>query len=284
MNIFITYSNEKYARARDFAIKKALDCGRFDKAIGYSPDSIDNNFKQKNSRILSIKRGGGLWLWKPYVIRKALIEECNDGDVLFYSDSGAFFFRSVLPLVKSFNSYIQTYLLPYIEEEFTKKETIEALDANEESITKTPQRMATMMMIRKCDESLAFIEEWLEQCQHYELISPVTNFGNQISNFVSHREDQSIFSILAKKHGIASMPDPSLCNLFGMRKYKGVEFIPTGKAEYHCIVMHKRTCVTPLTLLKHYKNLFINYVYDIIGYEKDIPEYAWRKREEMKNK
>lgn len=284
MNIFITYSNEKYAKARDFAVKKALEYGHFDKAIGYTPDSIDNNFKQKNSRILSIKRGAGLWIWKPYVIRKALIEECNEGDVLFYSDSGTFFFRSVLPLVNSFSENIQTYLLPYIEEEFTKKETIEALDANEESITKTPQRMATMVMIRKCDESLAFIEEWLEQCQHYELISPVTNFGNQISNFVSHREDQSIFSILAKKHGIASMPDPSLCNLFGMRKYKGVGFISTGKAGYHCIVMHKHACVTIFTLLKHFKNLFVNYIYNIIGYEKNIPKYTWRKREESKNR
>ncbi len=53
------------------------------------------------------------------------------------------------------------------------------------------------------------MKEWLSLCCDFELLSPAglgkfdvptTDFGEA---FVAHREDQSIFSLLCKKHGIS---------------------------------------------------------------------------------
>jgi hypothetical protein len=35
-------------------------------------EEIDNDFKTKYNNILSLNRGGGYWLWKPYIINETL--------------------------------------------------------------------------------------------------------------------------------------------------------------------------------------------------------------------
>ena len=61
-----------------------------DKVFEYNSSDIDEEYKNSNKKIFSYKRGAGLWLWKPYVLSKAL-EKLQDGDWLFYADAGSFF-------------------------------------------------------------------------------------------------------------------------------------------------------------------------------------------------
>ena len=56
----------------------------------FNPNDIDENFKNKNKKILEQRRGAGYWLWKPYFIYKVLLES-NDDDVIFYVDAGNIF-------------------------------------------------------------------------------------------------------------------------------------------------------------------------------------------------
>jgi len=95
MRIYITFGDEKYKKTRDFSAKMAKIVGNFDRVIAYGPEDIDNDFKQKHADIFRISRGYGLWLWKPYLIYKTLMKECDAGDLLFYGDGGSFFIRSV---------------------------------------------------------------------------------------------------------------------------------------------------------------------------------------------
>ena len=46
-------------------------------------------------------------------------------------------------------------------------------------------------------------------CSDLNCISPYVDKNSEDSSFISHREDQSILSLLAKKYGIRSFSDPT---------------------------------------------------------------------------
>ena len=90
--------------------------------MAYSPDSLAPKFRQEHSEILSLKRGNGLWLWKPYIILDAL-EHVDEGDYVFYCDSGAFFFDSAMPLIESMGDCdVWVSGISLLEEQWTKSE------------------------------------------------------------------------------------------------------------------------------------------------------------------
>ncbi|MBQ9377903.1 MAG: hypothetical protein IJU05_08910, partial [Schwartzia sp.] len=59
MLLEVTYATEDYRCARIFNNKMALRYGDVDAVKGFSWDDIPNDFKEKNKRILDIKRGAG---------------------------------------------------------------------------------------------------------------------------------------------------------------------------------------------------------------------------------
>ena len=78
----------------------AIGEGLFDKVISYSDKDIDADFRHKNQKLLRVKRGGGYWIWKPYIIKKALAD-LNTGDFLFYMDSDHFFVNSITHIIET---------------------------------------------------------------------------------------------------------------------------------------------------------------------------------------
>ncbi len=272
MNIFLTASNERYYKTRDLSIKCALKYGKFHKAIAYDIDAdIDEDFKKKNIAIFSVKRGAGLWLWKPYCIFKALNEECDENDVLFYLDAAGFFFRSVKPIIDSMQNDIYAVALPYIEEEFTKKEAFDIMQLNQEKYTKTPQFQASFMAFRKNAITVEFVKEWLGYAQNERLISPEVDPALQVPRFSSHRMDQSIFSLLCKKYNVQSHQEPTQYNFFGNTYYKGQTYIWNKTKEYPvCILLHRSSDFTSLLAKIKFVKRFISYIIRqlIYKYEK----------------
>jgi len=56
MKIYINYSDAKFQKQQNFALKMAKYFGRFDKIIGYNPNDIDKNFYKKYENILKQTR------------------------------------------------------------------------------------------------------------------------------------------------------------------------------------------------------------------------------------
>ena len=78
----ITYGTDPYKKAMKLNVKTAKKCGA-DEAKAFTINDIDSNYIKLNERFFKEKRGGGYWLWKPYIIDKCLTE-MNNGDWLFY--------------------------------------------------------------------------------------------------------------------------------------------------------------------------------------------------------
>ena len=208
MRYLINYANENYRSAQKLNTWSARIIARFDRIIEYSDKDIDGDFYCKNKRILDIKRGNGLWLWKPYIIEKTL-RNVSDGDIVFYCDSGAYFHRypkELWTIMESIDFWIAE--LPLVEYQFTKKSVLDKYDVSGK-FRNSPQYQAGFMCIKKNEKNMQIIREWLDACQEIDMIKPENSMKNECTEFISHREDQSLLSLILKKNGIPGHQDPT---------------------------------------------------------------------------
>jgi len=206
-SIFINYAGGgKYQQAQKFGAETAIQAG-FDDAILYGPNDIDEEFKEKNKYILSNVKGAGYWLWKPYIIKKTL-DLMEDGDLLFYSDSGSYFRKSLQPLVdlllKEPSMILSFELKGLLEKHYTKRDTFVLMDLDTPEYTESSQREATYIMLIKTRITMHIIEEYLKYAQDARIITddPNTQYKPNYEGFEGHRHDQSIWSLLMKKYEI----------------------------------------------------------------------------------
>lgn len=208
----MTYYTKDYAGAGQYNLKSALNKGKVDKIIELTEKDIPSDFRKKNSRILSIKKGAGLWLWKPYSVCAAL-DMIEMGDFLIYSDAATYFVRDIHPLIDEMESDISVFEMPYIEKEYTKKGVFEALGAKEKDKLSN-QITGSYIIFKKSRNSLKFVNQWLSYCEKEELM--IDNPNDDVIN----RYDQSILSVLSKTWGIRPKTDISQ-NSYGKKRKLG---------------------------------------------------------------
>lgn len=213
MKILINYADSKYKKTQKLNTFTGINIGGFDKVYSFGPEDIDQEFINNNKYIFNNRRGNGLWLWKPYFIDKVM-SQANEGDIIFYCDSGSFFYRNVKDVIKILENGEKILVsdIPLIESCFTKPSCFEIMKCDYNKLKNTNQIIATYFIAICCDETKRFVKEWLKLCQDVRLISPEKNENRNdkdISSFFEHREDQSILSLLCKKYGIKPHRDLS---------------------------------------------------------------------------
>lgn len=276
MKYFISYGDEKFSKSLKIAGLMAKFVGGFDKIKLYGPADLNSNFVKSNKEILSIKRGAGLWLWKPYIIYETLLNEINDGDLVFYSDAGSFFVRNVRHIEKVMkNSDIWVSDIPFQEVQFTKEDAFRILDIDD-AVKDTAQIQASFLCIRKSKESVLFIKEWLDKCCDINLLHPDNLVGKDCSEkFISHREDQSILSLLCKKRKIKPHFDPSQYGKYP-ELYTRWNFerpiMDTVKEYPVCIVLHRNPNISFKSIVKQVLLAFIPAKIGISFLDLDVPE------------
>ena len=76
------FADERYVCQQQLNTKSAYEKGKADKVLEFHEQDI-LELKRDFPEHFKIARGGGLWLWKPYIILKAL-DMIEDSDYLFY--------------------------------------------------------------------------------------------------------------------------------------------------------------------------------------------------------
>lgn len=245
MKVFISYGDIKFKKALCLSGKMAKIRGGFDKVIMYGPEDIDSDFRKKNKEIFDIKRGAGLWLWKPYFIFKALLEECEYGDILFYSDSGACFIRNVDYILKVMGAEdVYVTNIPLREWQFSKTDAFDLMDVDYDTFKDTPQIQASFICLRKSKTSLDFTKEYLSYCMDLRILHPDNIFTGESnpSGFIASREDQTVLSLMCKKKGIKPHSNPSqfgyLPILYWRKNFAFIYNMPP--MEYPIVIIHHR--------------------------------------------
>jgi len=208
---FITYGTGKFVQSRERICKEASKL--FDIVKGYDLQDLDIEFRRKNAKILSNQKGGGFWLWKPYIVKHSL-DKINQGDFLVYCDAGC----KIIPenkhrleewfhmLNKSLYGII-SFKLIHKEQQWTKKEVFKHFDF----YTETPQLHATVLIIQKKPHSEHIINKWYDtMINNGELFTDI--MGKQDNDFKQHRHDQSVLSIIRKLHGSIELEDETYYN------------------------------------------------------------------------
>lgn len=230
MKILLNYADENYRIQRKYNSLSAKYLGNFDKIIETSFEDVEISFRDSNKDIFSIKRGAGLWLWKPYIIFKYL-SQLDENDVLCYCDSGALFIRKIDYLIDFMNERHSDILLfdqPLLEKQFTKRKLYDLFSPKHES----NQLLGGYMLLRKTDKTISFIKEWLDMCCDINCLYD-DGKGIEYEDYVAHREDQAILSLLAHRYGIPSYREPSQ---YGKRPWEYM-----GKGRYYRCLEHKES-------------------------------------------
>lgn len=207
MNILVNYADAGYKQAQRLNSLTGKWLGHFDRIYSFGPDDVDLIFREDHAEIFSYKRGNGLWLWKSYLLEK-VIKEAKDGDFVFYIDAGAFFIRDPRVLIKYITDEAPLFVtdIPLLECNFTKQECFDIMGGEE--FKKTNQIQSGIIIFKVCDKTRSFFHEYFELSSTTRMLIPeglkkkelpTRNFGDTL---VSHREDQSILSLLCKIKGV----------------------------------------------------------------------------------
>ncbi|MBB5620656.1 hypothetical protein HDE69_001705 [Pedobacter cryoconitis] len=209
----ISYGDAKYASQREFFKETALASSFFDEVVIFSPEDLEPAFSRNFQHILNHRRGGGYWIWKPYLIQRVL-ESLNEDDILIYCDAGCMInsngkerFKEYIEMLRQSETGCISFELPHKEREYTKQEAFDYFGPQEDVINSN-QLMATVIMLRKCPHVTHLINKWYAVlCENPLLFTDDKNEADQHKEFIDHRHDQSVFSILRKIYQSEIIPD-----------------------------------------------------------------------------
>lgn len=214
MIIAVNYADKKFKRAQQLNSRTARQWGA-DRVIAYGPEDIDEAFRRKNHEILDAPRGGGYYLWKPYVYRKAY-DELGEGDYLVYIDSGAVYVNKIQYLIDCMEHEKTPVMIFSLEQERiekgnTKRDAFVLTGCDAPEYTDTPQSIGGYFVCKKAPEVEAYLDEVLHYAQDIRIISDNPNVMGlpNYKEFTDHRHDQSVISLMSKKYGFKRFRDPS---------------------------------------------------------------------------
>ena len=203
----MNYANKKYRKSQRLNTKTAYSMGGVDWVFEFTPGDIDEEFRKKNKKILDAVKGNGYWLWKPYFMDRVL-DKIEYGDWLVYADSGGFYYQNNLKgyiqKLEQQGIYAVCQDQPYIEAHYTKRDTFVIMGMDAEEYSSSTQRAAGLLILQKNEKNIQMIKEWLMYARDERVITDMPNTcgRNNYEGFISHRQDQSIFSLLSKKYEV----------------------------------------------------------------------------------
>ena len=173
----------------------------FDSFYLFNSDDYQEDFKIKNLETLSLSRGGGYWLWKPYIILRA-IEKYPQEDFLLYLDSGA------LPKspAKQYKSLISDSRIHVWAENASQIKTwtdpeVLALFGENSEYGDEPMIWAGVIAAKNSQLLEKFAQYWLQLCEDPKKLHPETSTNfKKTPGFVWHRHDQSLLSLIVAEN------------------------------------------------------------------------------------
>ena len=131
------YSDANYRANQEKHTALIRELNIFDEIIPYNREwLVTTEFYKENQFLLDMERGGGYWVWKPYIILETL-KKAQPEDIIFYLDSGdmiydpdTIFKEYVLRRIKNTDILLRTGGFPHYE--WTKRDCFILMGCDEE--------------------------------------------------------------------------------------------------------------------------------------------------------
>lgn len=211
MYYIVSYANKNFINSLNYLEKSISNYGI--KFLKYTEDDLPKSFKLSNKQHFKVSKGGGYWIWKPFIILDAL-SKINTNDMLLYLDSGVSAINDVNILFDYFSSINQDVILfqnhGFQNQVWTKRDCFELMNCDSEEYYYQDQVNAAIQLYRKSEFSIHFLEEYLKYCTNFSIINDQkSRIKNDFVSFIENRHDQSILSNLAIKHKIINYRNPT---------------------------------------------------------------------------
>lgn len=153
------------------------------------------------------------WISKVYIINKWL-EKSDDGDIIFWIDS------DIVDIIEDgvenlFNicnnsekGVVGFHNDFWLERVFTKSDVFNYLGITDSRYWNTNQAYGGAFVVKKNSFSVEFFKRWLDICSITRLIDNSPSNSIENTHFITHKNDQSILSLLYKIHNIKTFPLP----------------------------------------------------------------------------
>jgi hypothetical protein len=222
----ITYADFRFKTSAERLKQEAEQLEIFDEVIIYTQESLPSFVT--NQWLFNQERGGGYWIWKPYIVLDCL-KRMNEDDIVLYVDSGCKLYESnewskYFEELNSYNGLFFQYrscvYQPWIEwfsdkypnldsskygkavlKNWTKKTVLDFFEPYFKNNQWKEECMfiSGIFFLKKTDETLLFISEWYNiMSLNPEMVFDVLEIEKegQAPFFVEHRHDLSLLSIL----------------------------------------------------------------------------------------
>lgn len=212
----ITFATREFARS---AAELQQSADRYGvPATVYTPASPEvMELVRAHPDIATSRRGAGYWLWKPWLFRHALATSA-DGDVILYADAGTSLVADPAPLI-ALTGVRPVVVFGHLSvgepggklRRWTKRDCFVLLEADTEAYWNAQCCTAAFQLYRNGPEARAFVDELLQACTDPRILTDAPNVMGRanLPEFLDHRHDQSVLSILALKHALPEYADPS---------------------------------------------------------------------------
>ena len=190
------FTGHSQIKNRNFLNFSAIGRG-VDATINYGKDDLDPAFCARNADLLKIKKGGGYWVWKPYVIYKTLCM-VPEGDVVVYMDAGTAIVKDITPLVNLLENrdVILFQSTPGQTMGAIKRDALYVMGMDDEKYLKKTQITSSVLVIKNTSYARQFIKMWLDGRQHpYVGTPPPSKLMPEYTNFQGWHTDQSVLTL-----------------------------------------------------------------------------------------
>ena len=209
MLYFLLYNDNTHDDYLKKLVESIQKYGPDFKIIIFDKKMIDNAFVTKHDDILKCQRGGGYWLWKPYIINDTL-HSLNDGDIVFYLDSAYYF-------IDNFTDFCLDSLATsdvvvwknkpneptFYMKNWCKMDVIMNFNLFDIVFSNNAEDCwGGALLLKKTRKTVEYIQEWLDICCNYENISDSPSKMTNSNLFQEHRHDQSLLSVVIHKYNI----------------------------------------------------------------------------------
>ena len=207
MNVLVNYATREFARYRRLSGETARRVGGIGRIFARGPADLDGDFRHRNARILRHPRLAGYCVWKPYIIERAL-RGLGRADCLVYADAGVFFTGPVaqaVDLMRRRRIAVLAFANPNaLERRWTKRDAFVALGCDAPRYADSVQASATVSFWLPVPPAFALVRDWLARVQDEQLVTDAPSLCGkpEYADFREHRHDQSLFSLLCKRHGV----------------------------------------------------------------------------------
>lgn len=195
--------------------RQAQSTGWFASITCYDSQLLDYQvpeFRRDNARFISEgSRGFGYWLWRPYVIRKALLES-NEGDTILFLDAGCELNKTENSEFR-LNDYVahaQRYDMCIMRTEhllthWCKGDTLALFQIPLTSQLRTVE--PGVMFLKRSDSNLQLMTDWINygRREDFHYLDDSQSVSPNSNEFREHRHDQAILTCLLKSRTDVSL-------------------------------------------------------------------------------